>query len=99
LGLLAALALVVTPYVHINDLVLEALPVLLLASMPLNWVSRPVLTLWGLGAATPVALAILHLASGQATTVAGFGLLLAIVTPVALVVLTPTGERSAASAV
>lgn len=89
LALLTALALIVTPYVHLNDLALEALPVLLIASRPLT-VSRPTLALWGLGAASPLALAALpHFANaGLPSRVASFGLLLAVLTAVAVVAAT-----------
>ena len=87
LGLLTALALIVTPYVHLNDLLLEALPLLLLASQPLTPVSRATLALWGLGAATPVALSALPLGAnaGLPSGIASFGLLLASLTTLALV--------------
>ena len=87
LAILTGLALMVTPYVHLNDLVLETLPLLVIASRPLTLVSRPTLVLWGLGAATPVALSALPVASnaGLPTSVAAFGLLLGTLTVAALV--------------
>jgi hypothetical protein len=88
LALLTSLALVTSPYVHLNDLVLEALPALVIASQPLTRLSGITLTLWGLGAATPLALSILVSALDLPTlpsTVAGFGLLLAVLTPLALI--------------
>ena len=93
LALLTALALIVTPYVHLNDLVLEALPLLVIASQPLNVVSRPVLALWGLGAAAPLTLATLfpQLANaGLPSTVAAFGLLLGLLTSLAMLAGTPS---------
>jgi hypothetical protein len=87
LALLTALALIVTPYVHLNDLVLEALPLLVIASQPLTLVSRPTLALWGLGAATPLALSALPQVAnaGLPSSIAAFGLLLGTLTTVALV--------------
>jgi Glycosyltransferase family 87 len=102
LALLTSLALVVTPYVHLNDLVLEALPLLVIASQPLTLVSRPVLTLWGLGASAPLALSFLSASLNLPTlpsSVAGFGLLLAILTPLALVAgIRAQGEQVASRA-
>jgi hypothetical protein len=82
-----ALALVVTPYVHLNDLVLEALPVLVIASQSLTLVSRPALALWGLGATTPLLLsAFPQIANAQLpSSVGAFGLLLGILTVVSVV--------------
>jgi hypothetical protein len=89
LALLTALALIVTPYVHLNDLVLDALPLLVVASQPLTLVSRLTLTLTGLGAATPLALSALpHVANaGLPSSIATFGLSLGALTALALVAL------------
>jgi hypothetical protein len=46
LALLLAAALAVGPYLHTYDLVLEALPVLVLASLPRDPINRAVLGLW-----------------------------------------------------
>lgn len=51
LALLMAAALAVSPYLHTYDLVLEAIPVLVLASLRLTTLNRAVLALW---AAAPV---------------------------------------------
>jgi hypothetical protein len=95
LALLTALALIVTPYVHLNDLVLDALPLLVVASQPLTLASRLTLALTGLGAATPLALAALpHLANaGLPSSIAAFGLLLGALTALSLVAL---GRHAAA---
>jgi hypothetical protein len=87
LALLTALALLVTPYVHLNDLVLEAVPLLLIASIPLTLASRTTLALWGLGATTPVVLSALPFGAnaGLPPSIAAFGLLLGLLTTVALV--------------
>jgi hypothetical protein len=89
LALLTALALIVTPYVHLNDLVLDALPLLVVASQPLTLASRLTLALTGLGAATPLALAALpQLANaGLPSSIAAFGLLLGALTALSLVAL------------
>ncbi|HXA43848.1 MAG TPA: glycosyltransferase 87 family protein [Candidatus Solibacter sp.] len=86
LAILVALALVVTPYVHLNDLVLESLPVLLIASQPLTAISRLTLLLWGLGVVTPVVLSLFPVvaSAGLPSSVAPFGLLLALLTAVSL---------------
>jgi hypothetical protein len=86
LALLMAAALLTTPYVHLNDLVLEAIPILMLASFPLTRTSRATLTLWGLGSVTPILIAALaHVANvGLPNRVGAFGLLLAILTFIAL---------------
>jgi hypothetical protein len=87
LALVMALALVVTPYVHLNDLVLEALPVLVIASQSLTLVSRPALALWGLGATTPLLLSAFPQIANAAlpSSVGAFGLLLGILTVVSVV--------------
>ena len=46
LALLQTAALALSPYLHFNDLVLAALPLLVLASRPLNNLSRVTLILW-----------------------------------------------------
>ena len=46
-GIAAALAL--SPYLHLNDLVLAAVPLLFVASRPLNSLRRLTLVLWALG--------------------------------------------------
>jgi hypothetical protein len=78
----------VTPYVHLNDLVLDALPLLVVASQPLTPVSRLTLALTGLGAATPLALSALpQVANAVPSSIAVFGLLLGALTVLALVTL------------
>ena len=46
LALLTASALMVSPYLHLNDLVLEALPLLVLAARPVSPLSRVALVAW-----------------------------------------------------
>jgi hypothetical protein len=46
LAVLTATALAVAPYIHTYDLVLEAVPVLVLAGLPLTPLNRAVLLLW-----------------------------------------------------
>jgi hypothetical protein len=101
LAILVALALIVTPYVHLNDLVLESLPVLVLASLPLTALSRLTLSLWGIGAATPVVLAALPVIAnaGLPASVAPFGLLLALLTTVSLLACRPSVPEAADAAV
>ena len=99
LATLTALALVVTPYVHLNDLVLEALPVLVIASQPLSSLSRVVLVLWGLGSVIALAAGALvaALGGGGTPTVSGFGLALGVLTAVALVTLRPKAASTPAA--
>ena len=91
LALLTAAALAVSPYLHLNDLVLEALPLLVIASRPLTWLSRLTLTVWVL--AVPgrlVALTVLAMTVGfkvdDSSSSAGIGAWLSGLTLVALVV-------------
>jgi hypothetical protein len=58
LALLMAAGLALTPYIHLNDLVLEALPLLVLASRPLGILGRGTLVLWGLSLPINLALAV-----------------------------------------
>ena len=95
-ALLTTLALLVTPYVHLNDLVLEALPVLLIASLPLTIASRTTLILWGLGSATPIFwVALTHAENaGLPARIGALGLLLSVLTAVALVASTSRPRTS-----
>jgi hypothetical protein len=99
LATLTALALVVTPYVHLNDLVLEALPVLVIASQPLSSLSRVVLVLWGLGSATALAAGglVAALGGGGTPRVSGFGLALGVLTAVAPVTIRPKAASTPAA--
>ncbi|MHB8507673.1 MAG: glycosyltransferase 87 family protein [Candidatus Dormibacteria bacterium] len=50
LALVTSAALLATPYIHLNDLALETLPVLVVASHPLTRWGRACLALWATGA-------------------------------------------------
>lgn len=53
-ALLTAAALAVSPYLHLNDLVLLTVPLMVVASRQLNVVSVTALVTWGLGAVVPL---------------------------------------------
>ena len=78
LALLTAVALAVSPYLHLNDLVLEAVPLLFLASRRLRPLTRAMLVTWGLGVipALAVGLGIALAVHTQVISSLGFGILL-----------------------
>jgi hypothetical protein len=85
-ALLTAAALAASPYVHLNDLVLETLPVMVVASRRVNPVTVTALLAWGLGSSLALVLSVvlavvLH---GQVTSAVGYGVLLTALTLVAL---------------
>ena len=86
-ALLTAAFLATSPYLHLNDLVLEAVPLLYVASRHLTPVGRALLVAWGLGVVPPLAvsLALGLLLHGQAVSAIGFGILLSAATLVAVV--------------
>jgi hypothetical protein len=59
-ALALAAALLVAPYIHLNDLLLEALPLLVIASASLRWPGRVALVIWAVGVPANLALAILQ---------------------------------------
>ena len=72
LAMAQAVALGLCPYLHFNDLVLAAMPLLLVASMPLNVLSRVTLVLWAV--ASPARLVLSVLLAGIAPRVDYAGL-------------------------
>jgi hypothetical protein len=77
LALTAALSL--SPYLHINDLLLAAIPLLVVASQPLNIVSRIALVTWAVGAPAQLVIRTLLPALFHTPAVAGtvgFGVVL-----------------------
>jgi hypothetical protein len=86
LAILTAAGLAVTPYIHMNDLVLEALPLLILASLSLTALSRLTLATWGLGPQLPLAVAaVLQLVLPQrGASQFGFGIALSTLTLLAI---------------
>ncbi len=59
LAMLQAVALALCPYLHFNDLVLDALPLLVLACRPLNGLSRVTLVLWAIASPVRLVLSVL----------------------------------------
>jgi hypothetical protein len=85
LSILITAALGVTPYVHPNDLLLEAVPLLFLATTPLTLLNRAVLTLWVLGLPLNLlAATILVDVTGDANKPWGYGVILTGLTLLAL---------------
>lgn len=54
-----AVALGLCPYLHFNDLVLAAMPLLVVATMPLNVLSRTTLVLWAVASPARLVLSVL----------------------------------------
>jgi Glycosyltransferase family 87 len=72
-------ALLLSPYIHLNDLVLEALPLLIIASAPLKALGRITLVVWAVGTSLNLVVAVVEAqvhAPRQAGP-AGSGLILA----------------------
>jgi Glycosyltransferase family 87 len=90
LALVMAAALAVAPYLHSNDLVLEALPLLVLVALPLTRPNRLVLLLWALSVPVNLALALLlgALMINPVLQPFSFGVALSAATFVALVIAT-----------
>lgn len=88
LAVLTAAALAITPYIHLNDLVLEAFPLLVIASNPLDVLGRVTLLLSALGAPLRVFLSLLAAATvgrGPSTdSVPGWGVAITALTVVCL---------------
>lgn len=95
LGLLVSAALAVTPYVHPYDLILEAVPLLVLASLPLTYLNRTVFALWALS--VPISLLLVlsaHLLIPDANALPwSFGVALSAATFAALVVATARAHQ------
>jgi hypothetical protein len=90
LALLTAAALAVSPYLHLNDLVLEALPLLVLASRPLTALSKVALVVWAIGVPARLVISVLLApiigTGGGAESSAGFGIALTVLILTALAV-------------
>ncbi|HXA43849.1 MAG TPA: glycosyltransferase 87 family protein [Candidatus Solibacter sp.] len=74
-------ALLLSPYLHLNDLLLEALPVLVIATSPLSALARFTLIVWAVGTSVNLVVALIEADILQAPRqggAAGFGLVLAI---------------------
>jgi hypothetical protein len=87
LGVLLAVGLATSPFIHPYDLALEAVPLLALASLPLTLWSRVALTLWALSVPFSLAISLAVLALGHDTNQPwSYGVVLSGVTLLALVV-------------
>lgn len=74
-------ALLLSPYLHLNDLMLEALPLLVLAAAPLKLLGRITLVVWAVGTSVNLVLALIEaqiLHVPRQGGAAGFGLILAV---------------------
>jgi hypothetical protein len=74
-------ALLLSPYLHLNDLLLLALPLLVVAAAPLKPLGRFTLVVWAVGASVNLLLALVQtqlLHAPRQGGAAGFGLVLAV---------------------
>jgi hypothetical protein len=93
-------ALLITPYIHLNDLLLEALPLLVIAAAPLRWPGKVALVVWAVGVPANLALAILQahvFHVGRPATPVGFGLILATLAFLAVAEVAYRGPRLGAT--
>lgn len=80
-------ALLLSPYIHLDDLLLEALPLLVIAATPLARVARFTLVVWAVGTSVNLVVALIEaniLHAPRQGAAAGFGLVLATLVFIAL---------------
>ena len=86
LALFTAAALAVSPYLHLNDLVLLTVPLMVVASRRLSVVSVTALVTWGLGVVLPLLISVVLalLVRHQVISSVGYGVVITLLTLLAV---------------